>query len=325
MARSRREQIQGIVISLPTFCNDNHELLLDRQRKHTRWLIGNGMKEGNAVLMGCGGLGEGYFLSADDFRAVTDVLAEEARGKVPTIVGIFELSARVAAEKAAYAARAGIDFVQLAPPHYMAPSENDVFGHFQYVNDNVDIGIMAYNVPWAMPNPGFEFSAALLERLTTLENVTAIKWSSHDMRHFLRILRLFSERFNFIDNQQIFSLGAKLGMKGYISHSANAAPRLALKEWELLRSGQFDEFDAMYTEMRFDPFIKLVGPEQVSWVGVGEGPTARLSLRCLGLDSGPPYPAQSNPSEEYMAAVRKAYEESGVLEWVDWDQSIFDS
>ena len=324
MTSSRRDRLQGIVISLPTFCDENHMLLLDRHRVHTRWLIENGMTEGTAVLMACGGLGEGYFLTDEEFCAITDVVAEEARGKVPTMVGIFELSARVAAEKAAYAAKAGIDFVQLAPPHYMAPSENDVFGHFKYVNDNVDIGIMAYNVPWAMPKPGFDIGATLLERLNTLDNVVGVKWSAHDVRHYLRILRLFSDRFNFIDNNQIFSLGAKLGMKGFISHAANTAPRLALKEWGLLKDGHYDEYDAMYAKMRFDPFVRLVGPEQVSWVGVGEGPTARLALRCLGLDAGPPYPAQSNPSDEYMAAVRKAFEESGMLEWVDWDQSLFD-
>lgn len=71
------------------------------------------------------------------------------------MAGIFELSARAAAKKAAYAARAGIDFIQLAPPHYMVPSEEDVFGHYRYVNDHADINIMAYNVPWAMPKPGF--------------------------------------------------------------------------------------------------------------------------------------------------------------------------
>jgi len=153
MANARRERLQGIVVSLPTFCDENHKLLIDRHRIHTRWLVENGLVEGTAVLMGCGGLGEGYFLTDDEFRAITDTLAEAADGKVPTMVGIFELSARVAAEKASYAAKAGIDFVQLAPPHYMAPSENDVFGHFKYVNDNVDIGIMAYNVPWADAEP----------------------------------------------------------------------------------------------------------------------------------------------------------------------------
>ena len=325
MSLSRKEKLVGVVTSLPTFCDDNYNLLLDRQRKHIRWVIDRGLKEGSAVLMASGGLGEGYFLSDDEFNQIVDVLVDAARGEVPTMVGVFELSAREAAKKACYAADAGIDFIQLSPPHYMVPSEEDVFGHFRYVNDHADVGIVAYNIPWAMPNPGFDLTAGLLNRFSELENFVGVKWSSHDIGHFLRILRQFSDRFNFIDNMQIFSLGAKLGMKGYISHWGNAAPNLALRFWELLKNGQYDEFDQEYLKMRFDPYIKVVVPEEQNWVGMGEGPTARLSLELLGLDSGPPFPAQARVSEEYIQNARKAVEASGVLEFVEWDQSIFDA
>ena len=207
----------------------------------------------------------------------------------------------------------------------MVPSEDDVFGHFRYVNDHANIGIMAYNIPWAMPSPGFDLTAGLLNRFTELENVVGVKWSSHDIRNFLRILRQFSDRFNFIDNMQIFSLGQRLGMKGYISHWGNAAPKLALRWWELLKSGQYDEFDQEFLKMEFDPYIEVVAPEQQKWVGMGEGPTARLSLKLLGLDSGPPFPAQAMVSEEYIEGARRAVEASGILDFVEWDQSIFDA
>ena len=324
MSRSSQEKLVGVVTSLPTFCDDHYNLLLDRQRKHIRWVIDHGLKEGSAVLMASGGLGEGYFLDDDEFKQIVDVLADEARGEVPTMVGVFELSARKAVKKARYAAQAGIDFIQLSPPHYMVPSEEDVFGHFRYVNDHADIGIMAYNIPWAMPNPGFDLTAQLLSQFTELENVVGVKWSSHNMQHYLGMLRLFGDRFNFIDNRQTFSLGARLGMKGYISHWGNAAPKLALRWWELLKNGRYDEFDQEFLKMKFDPYIKVVAPEQQRWVGMGEGPTARLSLKLLGLDSGPPFPSQAMVSEEYIENARRAVEASGVLEHVEWDQSLLE-
>ena len=80
----------------------------------------------------------------------------------------------------------------------------------------------------------------------------------------------------------------------------------------------------MFLKMSFDPFIKLVAPEQESWVGMGEGPTARLSLRLLGMDAGPAFPAQAPPSKAYVEAVRQAIQASGIKEWVEWDQSIFE-
>jgi 4-hydroxy-tetrahydrodipicolinate synthase len=323
MNKSRQEKLVGVVVSLPSFCDQEYNLLLDRQRRHIRWLVDHGMTEGAAVLMICGGLGEGYFLDDDEWRAMALALAEEARGKVPTMIGVFELSARRAAKKAQYAADVGIDFIQLAPPHYMVPSEEDVYRHYRYVNDNADVGILAYNIPWAMPKQGFEFSAKLLERLSELENVVGVKWSSSDVRHYLRMLRLFSDRFNFVDNMMIFSLGFRMGMKGFINFHANVAPRLALEQWKLLQQQKYDEFDQLWLKLNFDPFIKVVRPEEQAWVGVGEGPTSRLTLRAFGMEAGPAFPAQTEPPAEYLEAARRAIEASGITEWVDWDQSIF--
>ena len=34
MASTRRDKLVGPVVSLPTFCDEDHNLLLDRQRKH---------------------------------------------------------------------------------------------------------------------------------------------------------------------------------------------------------------------------------------------------------------------------------------------------
>jgi dihydrodipicolinate synthase/N-acetylneuraminate lyase len=324
MTKSRQEKLVGVVVSLPSFCDGEYNLLLDRQRKHIRWLIDHGIVEGAGVLMISGGLGEGYFLDDDEWRTMADVLAEEAGGRVPTMIGVFELSARRAAKKARYAAKAGIDFIQLAPPHYMVPSDADVLGHYRYVNDAAEVGIMAYNIPWAMPKPGFEFGPRLLERLGDLENVVGVKWSSHDVRHYLGMLRLFGDRFNFIDNMMIFSLGFRLGMKGFINFHANIAPRLALKMWRLLQQKQYDAFDQMWLKMRFDPFIKVARPEEQAWVGVGEGPTSRMTLRAFGMDAGPAFPAQAEPPPAYLDRARQAIEASGILEWVDWDQSLFD-
>jgi hypothetical protein len=51
---------------------------------------------------------------------------------------------------------------------------------------------------------------------------------------------------------------------------------------------------------------------------MGERPTSRLTLKVLGLDSGPFFPAQTAMPESYGELVRKAFEGSGILEWCDW-------
>jgi hypothetical protein len=42
------------------------------------------------------------------------------------------------------------------------------------------------------------------------------------------------------------------------------------------------------------------------------------------MEAGPAFPAQAEPPEAYLERARRAIEASGILEWVDWDQSLFD-
>ena len=52
MSILRQEKLKGPVVSLPTFVDENHHLETDKQRKHIRWLLENGIGvDGNGVLI----------------------------------------------------------------------------------------------------------------------------------------------------------------------------------------------------------------------------------------------------------------------------------
>ena len=324
MNASRKEKLAGPVVSLPTFCDENHNLLLDRQRKHIRWLMDHGIVDGTGVLLIAGGYGEGYFLEDEELFALIDVLMDEAGGKVPTMVGIFDLNARMAARRARYAADAGIDFLELGLLHYSPPSDDDVFLFHQYVNDHADVGIMTYNNFWVMPAPGFEISRSLMERLAELENVVGFKWSSASANHYMGMLKLFSDRFNFIDNSMANSLGARLGMTGFVDFYGNVAPRLALKKWQLFKEGRYDELDELLYKVHFDPQNTLDTPDAPGFRSVADGASGRMRWRLLGLETGPNFPAQGEPSEAYAEHMRKVFEAGGLTDWAEWDQSVFE-
>jgi dihydrodipicolinate synthase/N-acetylneuraminate lyase len=120
----------------------------------------------------------------------------------------------------------------------------------------------------------------------------------------------------------ILSLGFRLGAKGFIDWYSNATPGLSLRFWEMLRDGRYEEFDALYMRLRFDPALKTVHPEQQSWIGVGEGPSARLKLQLLGLDSGPSFPAQASMPPSYSEAMMEGIRESGILDYVEWTPDV---
>ena len=317
-----RERLQGSVLSMLTFTNDDCSLDLDGQRKHIRWLIDQGMVEGKCVHLIAGGAGETYMLEEDEFRALADLIIDEGKGVAPTMVMVSELSARAAARKCAYAAEAGIDFVLLSPPHYSQPTEDDIYLHHKYVNDRVDIGIMTYNSFWVMPG-GYSYSPALFEKLADLDNVVGVKWTGASTEDYLGFQQMFGDRFALSENRQFFGMGARFGMKSRIDVMANAAPRLSLHQTKLTQEGRYDELDDLYRQLQFDTVYRR-GRQRVAAGMVADGPHARMLLRLLGLETGPAFPGQAEPPQEYVDFWRESIEFSGVLEWVDWDQSLLD-
>jgi len=317
-----RDRLVGSVISMPTFTNADYTPNLDWHRKHVRWLIDQGYKEGNCVLLIAGGAGETYMLEENEFQALAELLIEETEGVAPTMVMVAELSARAAARKCKIAADAGIDFVLLSPPHYVTPTEEDMYLHHKYVNDRVDIGIMTYNSFWVMPS-GYSYSRNMFEKLAELDNVVGVKWTGATTEDYLGFQQMFGDRFAMSENRQFFGMGARFGMKCRIDVMGNVAPRLSLHQTQLMKDGKFDEIEALYRQFNFDPIYQRDGAPNPGATMVADGPHARMLLRYLGMETGPAYPGQADPPAGYVEWWGNTIKESGLLDWVDWDQSTF--
>ncbi len=322
--KKRQEKLVGPVVSLPTFVDDKHNLELDKQAKHIRWLIDHGIGvNGNGVLLAAGGYGEGYFMEDAELFAIVDLLVEESRGEVPTMIGIFDLNARTAARRAKYAGDAGIDFIELGFPHYSCPSEEDVFLYTKYVNDNADVGLMIYNNFWVTPAPGYEMTRTLMERFIDLENVVGFKWSSASAAHYVGMLKLFADEFAFIDNGMMNSAGARHGMAGFVDFFGNVAPSLSLKKWEMFRDGKYDELDELLDKLHFDTDNRLSN-ETPAFSSVADGVFGHVRWETMGLHAGPNFPAQAPAPQALYDHTRKVFTESGLMEHVEWDQEILD-
>jgi len=322
----RAQQLVGIVGALRTFTNDDYSPNFAKQAFHLNWVIEQGITTGNACIMAAAGGSEGYFMSDREWEDEVKLAAEVADGRVPIIAGVFELSAREAVKKAEFAAKAGADFVQVAPPHYMVPTHREVIEHFRLINDNVDVGIFAYNTPWAMTMPGYDFGEPVFRAFVEMKNLVGVKWSSNDQKFALTMYRLFADKLNFIDNDMpaALSLPARVGAKGFVNSDMLVAPRFALHEWELFRDRRLEELDQLLLSTYVDPFLGLAEPEDVTWSSMGEGPHARAGMETLGLKMGPAFPAQQPLSEDTHRRVREGYRRSGIPAWVDWREELWE-
>lgn len=124
--------------------------------------------------------------------------------------------------------------------------------------------------------------------------------------------------------KRVLSLPAKLGFKGFINSNGLVAPRFALHEWELFRQRRYDELDDLLLKMEIDPFLRLKQPEDIVWRSMGEGPYVRVGMEALGMRMGPAFPAQQALSPDTARQHREGYERSGLLDWVDWDEGLWE-
>jgi hypothetical protein len=59
----------------------------------------------------------------------------------------------------------------------MVPTHTEVIEHFRLIAESVDIGIFAYNTPWAMPRPGYDFREPVFDAFVEMPNVVGVMWS----------------------------------------------------------------------------------------------------------------------------------------------------
>mgnify|MGYP000356632327 CR=1 FL=1 len=308
---SRKDKLRGIVVSLPTPTKENYEVDYERFKEHVSWLVDQGLVEGKAVLMGAGGLGEGYFLTREEHEKIMEALVDAANGKVPTVTGIFEVSTKEAVKRAKMAEDIGIDFLQVNPPHYLAPVDEEVYAHYKMINDNADVGIIVYNTPWSAMN--YEVTPKLMNMLVELDNVVGVKWTSFDPINFVNMLKQFSGRLNFIDNSTLISLAFQLGAKGYISLLGNIAPKAELYLLSLLENQEYEKFDREYK--RLHAWREVLGSaEEMGFQGIGEGTISKAIFEAVGKPIGPPLPPQRRVSKENLEKVRELFRKYKVFD-----------
>jgi dihydrodipicolinate synthase/N-acetylneuraminate lyase len=311
---TKKDRLKGIVLSMPTPTKDNYELDLPKLKEHINWIIDEGMVEGKAVLMAGSGLGAAYFLTREEHMAVMKTLVDTVNGRVPTMTGIFDSCTKEAVAKAKYAQDIGIDFLQVNTPHYLAPTDDEAFMHYQWINDGSECGIVAYNTPWASMN--FEIKPALLDRMLELDNFVGLKWASNDPVNLIMVLKNYSKKVNIIDNTDLTTEAFHLGAKGYISLFGNIAPKAELYLLNLLETKQYEKFDEECG--RLTAWRKVLGSaEELSFQGVGEGSITSAMFEAIGKPIGPPMPPQRRVSKESVDLIRDVLKKNNVLEMLN--------
>jgi dihydrodipicolinate synthase/N-acetylneuraminate lyase len=300
-----QRRLRGCYIPLPTLFRDGDlELNLPGMRRHVRFLLDGGVREGNGVLLVCGAAGEFTTLTVDERLQIAEAVLDEAGGKVGVILGAQGTNPRELHVLARGAERLGVVALQVSPPFYHVHTDDDVFEFMQALAGAADVGLVFYTTYWQ-----YRLSAELIGRVLELPGVVALKLAAASVLDFERGLRLFAGKTVVIDNQLDFVRSHMLGGQGVNVHPSNYWPQWGICLWELLEAKRYLEAQQEMTRA-ISPYYDLA-TEIEKFTG-GEGHLDKLCLELVGLDSSRCRPPIRDIRPRFRDAARKMLRDCGV-------------
>jgi 4-hydroxy-tetrahydrodipicolinate synthase len=259
-----------------------------------RRLIDFQIAEGIDGLVPLGTTGETPTLDEDEEDKLIQIAVEEARGRVPVIIGAGSNDTRHMVIYTERAKRAGADAALVVTPYYNKPNDDGLVRHFEAAAA-VGIPVIVYNIA---SRTGRNIPAPLMEKISRISGIAGVKEASGDLTQMGDIIREIAlprraggENFAVLSGDDALTLPlCALGGDGVISVISNLLPAKVKALTRAALEGRFDEARTVHYELL--PFIRAAFIETnpipikqaLTWAGLPGGP-ARLPLGRLSAGS----------------------------------------
>jgi len=240
-----RGLIQGPIATVPTPFDDGYEVDFGRMHQLTQQWVDEGLVKGKAVIKVAAAMGEGPMLKDEEWPLLLRTVVQAADDKAAIVCGLHYKDTKRSIEDAKIAQDMCAIGLQICPPIFNLPSQDDLLDYYSDISDNIDIGIMVYCTQWM---PGGLVEVDTIMRMKDIEQVASIKWSVPPGGKHADMAK-FSDIFSVIENGESPSANHKLGGRGYINLTAESYPAHDLKIWELVESKQYDEADVLWDKI----------------------------------------------------------------------------
>lgn len=172
----------------------------------------------------CGSTGEGVYMSVEERKLVTEVVIEQAAGRVPVVAHVGTMVARDAVALAAHAQEVGADAIaSIIPPQFAAvDSIVDYYAALGRAADKTPLLSYIFGGPLD--------AVALMRKLMAIPTVAGSKYTGPNMHEFRMIVELGREHhgeyawtvFSGMDEECYFA--ALFGASGNIGSTLNYIP-----------------------------------------------------------------------------------------------------
>ncbi len=289
--------IVGPIATVPTPFDDDFELDYGRMAELTRWWVESGLVKGRAVIKVAAAMGEGPMLSDDEWPFLLRTVVQAAGGRAAVVCGLHYKDTKRTIEDAKRAQDMGAIGLQVCPPIFNLPSQDDILEYFEEISDAIDVGILVY-VTKGMNCP---VDVGTYRRMMDFEQVVGIKWSVAASDGEYEDIFELADHFSIIDNSLQPVRSHRLGGRGYINMTSEIYPPHDLKIWGLLESRQYDEAQRLFDSVN-GPLRAFY--DKVSVRSGGQGRVKKGLMAVVGRPVGASRPPSKPLNDEELEELR---------------------
>jgi len=308
----KKYDVEGSWPAVVTPFDDKDEVNYDVLRQ----LVGFQAENNSTGLLLMGSTGEAILLTADERKKIIDTVLDEARGKIPVMVGVAAMTTKQTIENAKYAKEAGADLGLIVQPPYIKPKQSSLYKYFKDVADAVDIPLAIYNNP---ERCGVNIEPETIARLARHENIVAIKEAGPNPYGVMRTVELTRGEFNVLCCDCAFyaliPVVMASGGKGTSNVTGSLCPReiaTISKPWT-----NYDDVlnmrEALY---KYLPLIRMMYSET-------NPVPLKYAMSLVGADVGKPRKPLMELSEQNQKTMRQTMERLGILDEDSYQKQYF--
>jgi 4-hydroxy-tetrahydrodipicolinate synthase len=237
-----------------------------------RRLVQFQLREGIDFLVPCGTTGETPALEHGEYLGVIRVVLEEAKGKVPIVVGVGGNYTKKVCDLAAEVEGLGVHAILSVAPYYNKPTQEGLYQHFKAVADSTDLPVILYNVPGRTSS---NIEPATVGRLAQISNIIGIKEASGSIVQQMEVLNAAPSGFRVLSGDDAFTLPLiAVGGVGVISVASNEIPGPMTRLTHLALDGKYEEARKLNAQL-----LPLM---QINFVETSPGPV-KAALAMMGM------------------------------------------
>ncbi len=232
---------------------------------------------GNNIF--CNGTnGEFYALSPQERLRVIDICIKAAKGRVPVLAHIGDISTNTTKMLAHEAQALGADALSCIVPYFIACTQDEVAGHYEAIADSVGIPFYLYNIPGRTGNIIEPATAARLAKHPNIHGIKDSAGSQESLDGFLAVAREIDNFDVLVGPDSLIHYGAANGAVGCVSGLANLLPASVAGIFPANAKGnqaEGEKLQALVTRLRETLYHIGFPPSMVKWAlhlaGAGTG------------------------------------------------------